>query len=51
MRGGKLEAGDDAQDARWIAEAEVPWKDLCFDHADILRDYFRWSKTGERRKL
>ena len=51
MRGGKLEAGDDAQDARWIAEADVPWKDLCFDHADILRDYFRWSKTSERRKL
>jgi len=50
-RGGKLEAGDDAQDARWFAEAEVPWKDLCFDHADILRDYFRWAKTGQRRKL
>lgn len=42
---------DDAQEARYFAEAAIPWADLCFDHAEILRDYFRWAKTGERRKL
>ena len=51
VRGGALAAADDAQDARWYAESEIPWNDLCFDHAEILRDYFRWAKTGERRKL
>jgi len=51
VRGGALAAADDAQDARWHAESEIPWNDLCFDHAEILRDYFRWAKTGERRKL
>jgi 8-oxo-dGTP diphosphatase len=51
MKGGELAAGDDAADAKWFAEREVPWGELCFDHAEILRDYFRWVKTGERRKL
>ena len=23
--------------------------DLCFDHAEVLRDYFRWVRSGERR--
>jgi 8-oxo-dGTP diphosphatase len=44
-------AGDDAAEARWFRESEVPWKDLCFDHAEILRDYFRWVHTGDRRRL
>jgi len=51
VRGGKLQAADDAKDARWFAEAEVPWPELCFDHGEILRDYFRYRKTGERRKI
>ena len=42
---------DDAQEARWYAEADIPWGVLCFDHAEILRDYFRWVRTGERRGL
>lgn len=42
-------AADDATDARWFAEGEVPWAELCFDHGEILRDYFRWLKTGKRR--
>ena len=45
--GGTLKADDDAQDARWCAESEVPWADLCFDHARVLRDYFHWARTGE----
>ena len=50
-RGGALQAGDDAVDAKWFAEAEVPWAELCFDHAEILRDYFAWARTGKKRKL
>ena len=44
-------AADDAVDARWFSESELPWRDLCFDHGEILRDYFRWVRTGERRRL
>ena len=51
VKGGKLEAADDAKDARWFKESEVPWKDLCFDHAQVLRDYFEWVRTGHRRTL
>jgi 8-oxo-dGTP diphosphatase len=51
VRGGKLQAADDAEDARWFSEAEVPWPELCFDHGQILRDYFRYRKAGERRKV
>jgi len=47
--GADPEAGDDAADARWFAESAIPWDDLCFDHAEILRDYFRWVRTGHRR--
>ena len=43
--------GDDAADARWFAENEVPWSELCFDHAAILRDYFEWKRSGKRRAL
>jgi 8-oxo-dGTP diphosphatase len=43
------EAADDAKDARWFAESEIPWGKLVFDHALILRDYFEWAKTGKRR--
>jgi 8-oxo-dGTP diphosphatase len=50
-KGGKLKAGDDAADAKWFSEAEIPWSDLCFDHADILRDYFTWSRNGQKRAL
>ena len=49
--GAEPKGGDDAEEARWFAEAEVPWKELCFDHAGILRDYFRWARTGERRRM
>jgi len=44
-------AGDDAAEARWFTESEVPWDDLCFDHAEILHDYFHWVHTGNRRRL
>jgi 8-oxo-dGTP diphosphatase len=49
--GSEPTAGDDAAEARWFRESEVPWRDLCFDHAEVLRDYFRWVNSGERRRL
>ena len=48
---GEPKGADDAREARWFAENEIPWNDLVFDHAEIIRDYFKWAKTGERRKL
>src|SRR5437870_10734778 len=49
--GAEPKADDDAAEARWFSEAEVPWRALSFDHGEILRDYFRWVHTGERRRL
>jgi 8-oxo-dGTP diphosphatase len=49
--GANPKADDDAAEARWFTESEVPWRELCFDHGEILRDYFRWVRTGERRRL
>lgn len=45
---GNPEGGDDAAEARLFAEEEVPWEELVFDHAQILRDYFRWKREGTR---
>lgn len=42
---------DDAAQARWFSESEIPWAEMAFDHGQILRDYFHWAKTGQRRKL
>jgi 8-oxo-dGTP diphosphatase len=50
-RAGELRADDDAADARWFSESEIPFGELCFDHAQVLRDYFAWVKTGQRRAV
>jgi 8-oxo-dGTP diphosphatase len=49
--GSEPEGADDAAQARWFSEENVPWGELAFDHAEILRDYFRWVKTGARRAV
>jgi 8-oxo-dGTP diphosphatase len=49
--GAQPKAADDAADARWYSESEIPWGEICFDHGQIVRDYFHWVRTGERRKL
>jgi ADP-ribose pyrophosphatase YjhB (NUDIX family) len=36
---------DDAKRAVLVDEGAVP-SSLCFDHAEILRDYFRFKRTG-----
>ncbi len=38
---GEPRGGDDAKSAKIVAIEEIPWGDLCFDHAEILRDYLK----------
>jgi len=40
---------DDAKSARPFGENNLP-KPLVFDHAQILRDYFDFKRTGQRPK-
>lgn len=42
-------AADDAKMARAVREDNLP-APLVFDHAQILRDYFTFKKTGRRPK-
>ena len=36
---GEPSGGDDAKTARIVPLEAIPWDALCFDHAQILRDY------------
>jgi 8-oxo-dGTP diphosphatase len=47
---GVLQAQDDAQEIGVFAQDALPAV-LAFDHAQILGDYFRYKKTGQRRSL
>jgi len=38
-------AGDDAAQAFLVNLEDIPWEELAFDHAQILKDYINW-KTG-----
>lgn len=48
---GEPKAADDAKEVVTISltsdRADFYLKRLCFDHAEILTDYFTWKKTGE----
>ena len=44
---GSPSGGDDAAEARLFGEGDLPTP-LAFDHAQILADYYRFRKTGER---
>jgi len=48
--GGVLQAQDDAQEIGVFSEAGLP-SGLAFDHDQILKDYFLYKKTGQRRAL
>ena len=48
---GRPVGADDAAEARLFSEEELPWSELVFDHAQIVRDYLHWRRTGERRRL
>lgn len=45
---GVPKGADDAEEARLFADDEIPWDELVFDHATIVRDYLEWKRTGER---
>ncbi len=47
---GDPKGADDARQAQLFTEAEIP-SPIVFDHAQILRDYFNYKKTGERPKI
>src|SRR5436190_20627034 len=47
---GAPQGADDARRAAIFREANLP-APLVFDHAQILKDYFRYKKTGERPKV
>lgn len=40
-------AGDDAAKAFVVKLEDIPWTQLAFDHAQILRDYIQW-REGDR---
>lgn len=44
------QGADDAAEAQAFARDALP-AELCFDHGEILADYLRYRRTGERRKL
>ncbi len=48
VRDGRLEARDEALEAAWFAEEEIPWSKLAFRSSrDALRDYFRRIKDAQ----
>ncbi|HTM10365.1 MAG TPA: NUDIX hydrolase [Verrucomicrobiae bacterium] len=47
---GTPKAEDDAKTAAIFREENLP-APIAFDHAQILKDYFRYKKTGERPKV
>jgi len=44
---GSLKGMDDAKEAKVFKLSEIPWKELVFDHAKILKDYLNWKKKNE----
>jgi len=49
-KGGTLQAQDDAQEIGVFSEDALP-TDLAFDHDQMLKDYFLYKKTGQRKTL
>lgn len=45
--GGDPRGADDAERAEPFTERDLP-SPIVFDHAQILRDYFHYKKTGQR---
>jgi 8-oxo-dGTP diphosphatase len=42
---GELEAGGDAEEVDWYELKKINLKKLAFDHARILKDYYKWLKN------
>jgi 8-oxo-dGTP diphosphatase len=47
---GEPKADDDAKSVGCFAAWEIP-SQLCFDHAQILQDYWRYRNYGIRPKI
>ncbi len=44
--GGKLRAGDDAQESKWADLKDINPEEMSFDHRKMLSDYMEWKKSG-----
>jgi 8-oxo-dGTP diphosphatase len=44
---GKPQAGDDAAKAFVVALDQIPWDELTFDHAQILKDYISYREGNK----
>lgn len=44
-------AGDDAAKAFVVKLDEIPWTELAFDHAMILKDYMEWRAGSESKAM
>lgn len=44
-------AGDDAAKAFVVKVEEIPWNELAFDHAQILRDYLDYKNGKENQSM
>ena len=40
-------AGDDAANAFLVKLEDIPWKELAFDHAQVLQDYIKWRNHND----
>lgn len=40
-------AGDDAAKAFVVKLKDIPWSELAFDHAQVLKDYIEWRNGNE----
>lgn len=44
-------AGDDAAEAFVVSLEEIPWKELAFDHAQVLQDYIEWRNGNAAKSM
>ncbi len=44
-------AGDDAAKAFVVKLEDIPWKELAFDHAQVLSDYIEWRNGNNTKSI
>jgi 8-oxo-dGTP diphosphatase len=44
-------AGDDAAKAFVVKLEDIPWNDLAFDHAVVLKDYIDWKNGNDSKSM
>lgn len=45
------DAGDDAAKAFVVKFQDIPWNEMAFDHAQILRDYLEWKNGAQAHSM